>query len=55
MDFPQCDKFWKMLIEMSLTEEGIEICEDEDGELEFEIDPSLFKAIIKNWYKHASE
>jgi len=55
MDFPQSDLFWNMLTKMSLTEEGIEICEDEDGELVLEIDPSLFNAIIKNWYKHAPQ
>ena len=50
MELPDSEEFWKMLIEMSLTEEGIEIREGEDGELEFEIDPSLFKAIVKNWF-----
>jgi len=44
------EEFWKVLIKMSLTEESIEICEGEDGELEFEIDPSLFKAIVRNWF-----
>lgn len=49
---PKSKEFWESLVEMSLTEEGIEICENEDGELEFEIDPSLFNAIIKNWFKN---